>query len=74
MKNDNELMNSGLLLGSEALEDVRQWNASAQSEDDKSDARDTDGTDGGDTDSGDSKDTDMTDAKDTDGADSDGKD
>jgi hypothetical protein len=75
MKNNDELTNSGLLLGSEPLEDVRHWNASAQSDDDKSDSRDTDGTDGGgDSDSTGGKDGILNDGKDTDGSDSHGTD
>ena len=67
--NESQLSNSGLLLGSEPLEDVRQWRASAQADDDKSDTRDTDGTDAGDTDATDGKETDGSDTDGTDGKD-----
>jgi hypothetical protein len=56
---------SGMLIGSDPLENVRSRSAAVQGDDDKSDAKDTDGLDGADTD------TDDTDAKDTDGTDSD---
>lgn len=57
---------SGLLLGSDPIDDVRNRRVSAHADDDKSDTRDTDGMDG---DSGDDSD-----AADSDGADSDGTD
>lgn len=70
MKNplENDSQKSGLLLGSDPLDDVRNYRAAAQSDDDKTDAKDSDGTDGdsGDDDGTDSDgtDTDATDSKD----------
>ena len=48
MKNplDSDSQKSGLLLGSDPLEDVRNRRASAQSDDDKTDSKDSDGMDG----------------------------
>jgi hypothetical protein len=68
MKNPLE---SGLLIGSEPLEEIRHRSASALGDDDKSDTQDTDGLDGADTDGTDSDGagSDGTDADGTDGKD-----
>lgn len=66
LDHDSDNQKSGLLIGSEPLEDIRHRSASALGDDDKSDGKDTDGTDGAD--------TDGTDGADSDGADSDGTD
>ena len=68
LDHDSQIETSGLLLGSEPLEDIRHRSASALGDDDKSDGKDTDGTDGADTDATDS------DGADADGTDSDGTD
>jgi hypothetical protein len=62
---DSDSQKSGLLLGSDPLDDIRNRRASAQADDDKSDSRDSDGMDG---------DSDDSDDSDSDGADSDGTD
>lgn len=67
LDHDSQIADSGLLLGSEPLADVRRRSASAFADDDKSDSRDSDGTDG-------TGDSDGTDAQDSDGTDSDGTD
>ncbi|HYP08446.1 MAG TPA: hypothetical protein VER03_19585 [Bryobacteraceae bacterium] len=64
---------SGYLIGSEPLEDVRPRNAGGLGGDDKNDGKDTDGTDGADSDGADSDGTDSEGA-DSDGTDSDGTD
>jgi hypothetical protein len=69
LDHDSQNPNSGLLLGSEPLEDIRPRSASAQADDDKSDTKDNDGLDGTDTDATDGKDTDGTDSDGTDGKD-----
>lgn len=69
MKNPlDDSLKSGLLLGSDPHDDVRDHRTTAQSDDDKSDTKDSDGMDG---DSGDSDgtDSDSTDSDGTDGKD-----
>ena len=66
---DSQVSKSGLLIGSEPLEDIRHRSASALGDDDKSDSTDSDGLDGsGDSDGTDSDATDS-DATDTDATD-----
>lgn len=71
LDHDSQDQKSGLLIGSEPLEDIRHRSASALGDDDKSDAKDTDGTDAADTDAADSDgtDSDTTDSDVTDGKD-----
>ena len=70
MKNppDTESQKSGLLLGSDPLDDVRNRRVSAGADDDKSDTKDSDGLDG-DSDDSDGTDSDGTDSDGTDGKD-----
>jgi hypothetical protein len=70
MKNplDGDTQKSGLLLGSDPLDEIRNRRASAQADDDKSDSRDSDGMDG-DSDDSDGADSDGTDSDGTDGKD-----
>ena len=70
MKNPNE---SGLFIGSEPLDEVRDRSASMLGDDDKSsDTKDSDGMDAGDADGG--TDSDGTDSDSTDSDGTDGKD
>ena len=67
---DSRNQNSGLLIGSEPLEDIRHRSASALGDDDKSDSTDSDGMgDEGDSDGTDGAGTDSTDSDGTDGKD-----
>jgi hypothetical protein len=67
---DAENTNSGLLIGSEPLDDIRSRSAAGQEDDDKSDTKDTDGLDGADSDGTDGgADSDGTDSDGTDGKD-----
>ena len=70
MKNplDGDTQQSGLLLGSDPLDEIRNRRASAQADDDKSDTQDSDGMDG-DSDDSDGADSDGTDSDGTDGKD-----
>lgn len=70
LDHDSQIPNSGLLIGSEPLEDIRQRGASAHADDDKSDTADSDGLDGaGDSDGTEGTDSDATDTDGTDGKD-----
>lgn len=72
---DEKNTGSGMLIGSDPLEDVRGRSASALGDDDKSDTRDTDGLDGSDSDGTDGgADSDGTDSDGTDSDGTDGKD
>ena len=67
---DSENNGSGLLIGSDPIEDVRGRSAAAQADDDKSDTKDSDGLDGADSDGTDGgTDSDGTDSDGTDGKD-----
>ena len=70
MKNplDVHTQKSGLRIGSDPLDEIRNRRASAQADDDKSDTQDSDVTDG-DSDDSDGADSDGTDSDVTDGKD-----
>ena len=69
LDHDSQDQKSGLLIGSEPLEDIRRRSASALGDDDKSDGKDTDEMDCADADGTDTKDSDSTDSDGTDGKD-----
>jgi hypothetical protein len=66
MKNPLE---SGFLIGSEPLDEIRPRSASAHGDDDATDTKDSDGLDGSDSDGADGTDSDGTDSDGTDGKD-----
>jgi hypothetical protein len=71
MKNplENESQKSGLLLGSEPLDEIRNRRAYAKSDDDKGDFADGDTGDDSDSEDTEGTDSDLTDSKDADGKD-----
>ncbi len=75
INNEVKSSESGLLLGSEPLDEVRHRRELSQADDDKTDSDDADEADTGDDDATDSdSDTDLTDEGDEESADADGKD